>query len=117
MAILHEIAHSLLAHKNYLLDIELLNMEVAAWARARKLAKDFSVSIDEVHINDCLDSYRLWLYKRSRCPNCQNTGFQQDGNTYRCFICFASWRVAASHTLRPRRMQCKLPSNTKIAPN
>lgn len=109
LALLHEIAHSELNHQTYTLDIELINMEVSAWSKARQLAAHFLVDVNNEHIEQCLETYRLWLYKRSRCPNCQNTGLQQDGRTYRCFICSATWKVADSQSLRPRRMRCIVP--------
>jgi hypothetical protein len=106
LALLHEIGHAKLMHKNYSLDIELLNMEVAAWAEARKLAKKFDIDIDENHIEECLETYRLWLYKRSLCPECNNTTTQKDDRTYKCFLCSTTWEVAASKTTQPKRMRC-----------
>ncbi len=106
MAILHEVGHALLGHEDYQLDIELLNMEVAAWTKARELARLFGTDVNEDHVEDCLDTYRLWLFKRSRCPRCNNTSVQTDSRHYGCFVCGSKWQVAATHSLQPRRMHC-----------
>jgi len=103
-AILHETAHALLEHTNYSLDFELLQMEAAAWETAKRLALRYGVAVDEDEIQDCLDSYRDWLYKRSVCPTCGNKSSQQDDEPrYRCFNCHATWDVAPSRFCRPYR--------------
>jgi len=103
-AILHETAHALLGHTRYSLDFELLKMEVAAWEAAKELAKKYNITIDEDHIQDCLDSYRDWLYKRSICPTCGNKSIQQDEKPrYQCFNCRSTWSVASSRFCRPYR--------------
>lgn len=106
LALLHEIGHALLGHQTYQLDLELLNMEVEAWIKARELADHHELEIDEEHIENCLETYRIWLFKRSRCPTCENTSLQQDETNYRCFVCGSGWRVAQTRTLQPRRMAC-----------
>jgi hypothetical protein len=94
-SLLHETGHALLRHQSYRADVELLKLEVEAWQRARLLARDVSVTINEDHIQDCLDTYRDWLDKRSICPTCSNKCLQQDDcKSYRCFNCHASWRVS-----------------------
>lgn len=109
MALLHEIGHAQLGHETFEYDIELLNMEVEAWTKARSLAKRINFELDEGHIDDCLETYRLWLYKRSKCPVCANTSLQENVTTYRCFVCNSSWRVAQTRTVQPRRMRCISP--------
>src|ERR1700761_218034 len=37
-ALLHELGHAMLGHTDYRYDIELLQMEAAAWSQAHKLA-------------------------------------------------------------------------------
>lgn len=106
LALLHEIGHARLNHSNYQLDIELINMEVAAWNEARKIAKKQKIKVDEEHIEACLETYRVWLFKRSRCPECNNASIQQNQRTYRCFLCGTSWQVAQTKTTQPRRMRC-----------
>ncbi len=104
MALLHEVGHGLAGHHTYQLDIDLINMEVEAWSEARQLAAGLGLAIDEDHIDQCLETYRLWIYKRSRCPSCESTSLQSDPKTYECFSCGASWRVAPTRSLHPRRM-------------
>ena len=106
-SLLHEVAHALLGHKNYETDFELLLLEVAAWQKAKELANNYAIQIDEDHIQDCLDTYRDWLYQRSSCPTCSNTSLQQDATTYACFNCGASWTVTASRFCRPYRLSAK----------
>jgi hypothetical protein len=114
-AILHETAHALLDHTRYSLDFELLRMEVAAWESAKEIAKKYGITIDDDHIQDCLDSYRDWLYKRSICPSCGTKSVQQDEELrYQCFNCHSTWGVAASRFCRPYR-QSKVHKKSPIA--
>lgn len=103
-SLLHETGHALLGHTRYRLDFELLELEVAAWQRAKLLAEDYGIAIDVDHIEDCLDSYRDWLYGRSICPSCTTKALQLDDQPeYRCYNCHASWKVTASRFCRPYR--------------
>jgi len=103
-SLLHETGHALLGHQNYRADFELLQMEIAAWERARTLAAELSITIDENHIQDCLDTYRDWLYQRSLCPNCSTQCMQEsDYQHYRCFNCHTVWRVSANRFARAYR--------------
>lgn len=103
-SLLHETGHALLDHTSYKADFELLRLEVAAWDKARELAGDLGIEIDENHIQDCLDTYRDWLHKRSICPRCNATCLQQDDHAhYRCFNCHAVWQVSASRFCRAYR--------------
>ncbi len=103
-SLLHETGHALLGHTTYRADIELLRLEVGAWQRAETLAKSIDIVIDKNHIEDCLDTYRDWLYKRSICPNCATKCLQQDDFVhYRCFNCHAVWRVSQSRFCRAYR--------------
>lgn len=109
-SLLHETGHALLHHDSYKADFELLRLEIAAWEQAQKLATKFSIEIDENHVQDCLDTYRDWLYKRSICPNCTTKSLQQgDYVHYRCFNCHASWRVTASRLCRAYRRHKNIP--------
>jgi len=109
-SLLHETGHALLEHKSYQADFELLRLEVAAWEKARQLAADQGVEIDEDHIQDCLDTYRDWLYKRSICPTCTTKCLQQDDYAhYRCFNCHTVWRVSASRFCRAYRSTKNVP--------
>lgn len=114
-SLLHETGHALLGHESYKADFELLRLEVAAWERARGLAADLGLKIDEDHIQDCLDTYRDWLYKRSICPACTTKCLQQgDFVHYRCFNCHTSWRVTASRFCRAYRRQKDVPQSAGL---
>ena len=76
-SLLHETGHALLEHTSYQADFELIRLEVAAWERAQQLAEHLKMTIDENHVQDCLDTYRDWLYKRSICPTCTTKCLQQ----------------------------------------
>lgn len=106
-SLFHELAHALLGHKTYETDFELLLLEVAAWERAKELANQYKVAIDEERIQDCIDTYRDWLYQRSSCPTCDNTSLQQNAVTYQCFNCGTTWTVTASRFCRPYRLTTK----------
>lgn len=101
--LLHEVGHATLGHDNYQSDLELLQLETAAWEEARRLANVYGHQIDEEHIQDCLDSYRDWLHQRSTCPKCGNRSLQQDPETYQCFNCLQIWKVSSSRFCRPYR--------------
>jgi hypothetical protein len=108
MGLLNEIGHATLEHQNFEYDIDLLKMEVGAWQKAQKIGHGFEIVISPKHIDECLESYRLWIFKRSRCPQCQNTGIQINATNYRCFMCANVWRVARNcSSTRPRRMCVK----------
>lgn len=110
-SLLHETGHALLGHTSYVADIELLKLEVAAWDRAKQLAKELGTSIDENHIQDCLDTYRDWLDKRSICPNCGTKSIQTDkGSKYRCFNCHTTWRVSNNRFGRAYRQTEDAPA-------
>jgi hypothetical protein len=101
--LLHETGHALLSHQNFTTDADLLRKELDAWARANLLALHYDLHIPDEHIQDCLDSYRDWLHKRSMCPTCDSHGVQSPDKAYRCLNCNASWNVSTSNTCRPYR--------------
>ena len=105
--LLHETSHGLENHRSYKSDFELVLLEVQAWERAEKLASEFDLEIDEDHIQDCLDSYRDWQYKRSLCPRCDLGGIQITPSTYKCIFCNDSWNVSAARFCRPYRRRAK----------
>ncbi len=104
-ALLHESAHALLAHQNYQTDAGLLMLEVEAWQGAQEMGKKLDVIIDEEHIQDCLNTYRDWLYARSTCPTCTLNSLQIDKTTYACLNCSCQWSVSASRFCRPYRLR------------
>lgn len=107
LALLHEIGHAELGHHDYTSDIGLLNMEMDAWEYAIAHAPRYQLPIDEAHIERCLETYRMWLYKRSRCPECQFHGVQTTAFQYRCFMCRHTWEVARSLSVQPQRNHCQ----------
>jgi len=103
-SLLHELGHALLDHRRYRLDFELLELEVAAWEKAKTLAGRYQIEIDEDHVQNCLDTYRDWLFRRSICPSCTTKALQLDNQpAYRCFNCNETWRVSPSRFCRPYR--------------
>lgn len=102
-SLLHEIAHAELGHTTFNLDIELLNHETQAWAHATSvLAPRFGVRIDDEYMQDHLDTYREWMFERSLCPTCGQTGLQTQ-NTYRCINCRCLWRANEARLCALRR--------------
>lgn len=106
-ALLHEAGHAIKAHQSYKTDAGLLMLEVEAWEIAKTLGEKWNVFINEDHIQDCLDTYRNWLYARSTCPSCMLNSLQVDETTYMCLNCSTRWSVSASRFCRPYRMQNK----------
>lgn len=104
-SLLHELAHATLGHQTYKNDLELLQLEVAAWKEAKKLAEQLHIDIDGNYVEDCLDTYRDWLHQRSTCPTCGNVGLQHESKEYRCHNCMSRWRVSQSRFCRPYRMK------------
>lgn len=107
-SLLHEVGHAVRHHKSYEADFTLLRLEVEAWEEARIIAKSLDIEISESHIQDCLDTYRDWLYRRSVCPSCSAKCFQQDDfKHYQCFNCHSQWRVSPSRFCRSYRAKEK----------
>lgn len=102
-SLLHEVSHGILGHTTYRSDFELMELEVEAWQKASRVAKKYGIKIDPEHIQDCLDTYRDWLHRRSTCPTCGTVSIQKDSRTYECFNCGSSWRVSSSRFCRPYR--------------
>jgi hypothetical protein len=101
--LLHELAHAVLSHSTYHSDFELLKMESDAWKLAASIGQKYNVQIDEVHIQNCLDTYRDWLHRRSACPSCGTHVLQKDSSKYHCYNCQTSWHVSSGRFVRPYR--------------
>lgn len=115
LALLHEVSHALLNHSNYHSDVELLFLEASAWQEAIRRASQWSMDIvDTNHIEDCLDTYRDWLYARSSCPTCMVGSLQVSAQRYTCPNCLTTWTVSPSRFCRPYRMQSR---GRKIPPS
>jgi hypothetical protein len=106
-SLLHEIGHARLHHATYRDDLELLMMEVSAWSEAQKIAKNYNVSIEERHIETCVDSYRAWLHRRSRCIDCKTNSLQLNKTTYQCHNCATRWTVPESAMCKVRKSRVK----------
>lgn len=107
-SLLHELAHAELAHQSYELDIDLISRETDAWQYAQdNLALKYGLKIDADFIDDSLDTYRLWLHQRSKCPSCQQNGLQATQNTYRCINCRCLWRVNEARRCRLQRIKLR----------
>jgi hypothetical protein len=116
-SLFHELGHALLNHKSYNTDVDLLQKEVAAWAKADNIAKSFSMNIDEQYAENCLETYRNWLYKRSTCPECGTHGIQSGSQQYHCLNCKAQWSVSTSRFCRPYRGKAEKDKNKKSQEN
>lgn len=103
--LLHELGHARLGHRNFSSDIDLLQKEVDAWQEAARIATQYGISISDEHVQDCLDTYRDWLFRRSKCPRCAGTGIQQTSRHYHCINCGAAWEVSSSRLRRPYRLR------------
>ena len=101
--LLHELAHAQLGHQDYKSDFELLKMESQAWELAAKLGRKYGVRISDEHIQNCLDTYRDWLHRRSTCPACGMHVLQSDAVSYHCFNCQTTWKVSSGRFVRPYR--------------
>jgi hypothetical protein len=101
--LLHELAHALLGHSTYQSDFELLKLESQAWELAAKIGRKYNIRLDNDHIQDCLDTYRDWLHRRSKCPTCAMHVMQKDPHTYKCFNCNTTWTVSHRRFARSYR--------------
>lgn len=107
-SLLHEVGHALLLHQTFSTDFELLQLEISAWEKAKELAAGADITIPEDHIQDCLDTYREWLYLRSTCPTCTSAGQQIGLDNYSCINCNTNWQVSRSRTCRSYRKKLSL---------
>jgi hypothetical protein len=105
--LLHELGHALLGHAAYSYDVQLIELERAAWDKALALAKSYGVTIPDAVVEDHLDTYRDWLHARSLCPQCGNTGIQAGGKEYSCMSCHGRWRVNEARTCGLKRYKTK----------
>lgn len=108
-SLLHELGHMQAGHMNYSTDVQLLSMELEAWETAKTIAHKYEVDIEQGHIDDCIDSYRDWLHKRSACPKCYQTGAQNNDQTYCCPNCREQWTVSTSRFCRTYRKKQNTP--------
>lgn len=106
LLLLHELSHALLGHCDYRFDIELVKMEADAWEYTKnQLAPRYQVVIDQSLIDETLESYRDWLYRRSCCPQCQSVGYQNQKLIYQCLECGTKWQANDAKFTSLRRTQ------------
>jgi hypothetical protein len=67
-SLLHELAHATLKHKNYNSDYDLLMMEVAAWDKAQGIAQQFGLTIDQDHVDECVDTTAIGYTSAAPAP-------------------------------------------------
>lgn len=101
--LLHELAHALLGHDSYHNDFELVKLESQAWQKAAQIGRQYGIKINEDYIQNCLDTYRDWLHRRSKCPSCGMHTLQQNAHSYKCFNCGEIWHVSAGRFARSYR--------------
>ena len=87
LLLLHEVGHAVLEHNDFKTDVGRLKMEVGAWEKARELADTYGIEFDEEVMQEELDTYRDWLHKKSCCPSCKLTRFQDTDGVYHCPRC------------------------------
>ena len=92
LSLLHELGHALIDKTDYNQDVELLQIESAAWAKAKELCAKYHLTFDESYAESRLDSYRDLLHYNSLCPNCALNGYEDEHQTYHCPLCGASWQ-------------------------
>lgn len=87
LLLMHELGHALLGHREFKTDVRRIKMESEAWEKARELCDKYGVKYDEEVAQTELDTYRDWLHKKSRCPECGLTRFQTKDGDYHCPRC------------------------------
>ena len=99
--VLHELGHGVLGHTDYDLDIDLVKKEADAWRKAQQLAENYNLKIGAALIKSKLETYKNWLNKRSRCPNCGLIGIQNATSlNYSCINCHQKWSVPEDPQLK-----------------
>jgi hypothetical protein len=102
--LLHELAHALLEHSEYVRDIDLIAMERDAWQKAKmELGHRYEVQINGDVVHHDMDTYRDWLHARSTCPHCGSNGIQVKHSIYRCVTCLKEWKVNEARMCQLRR--------------
>lgn len=101
--LLHELGHAELGHVSYETDVELVSKEAQAWKAATIIGQRYHITIEREHIENCLDTYRDWLHRRSTCPTCGVNSLQKAPTLYICVNCHATWLVTHSKFCRPYR--------------
>lgn len=102
----HELGHAVCGHDSYTQDIELIGIEKEAWEMAKQLAPKYGLEIPADVIDSAMDTYRVWLHARSRCPRCKSGGIQKHATgDYACFACDTKWRANDAKVCNLRRFR------------
>lgn len=102
--LLHETAHGILDHFDFKSDFQLIKLEAEAWEKTLLLCQQYDIQPPHAdYIQDCIDTYRNWQYRRSLCPECDSGGVQTAPDTYRCIGCHNHWRVTKQRFCRSYR--------------
>ena len=114
-SLLHELGHALNDHQDYQLDIELIRLESEAWESAKIVGDEYETHIRQSYIESCLDTYRDWLLRRSKCPECEIVGMQSAQTLmYTCMNCGIDWKVPQRTECVTKRVQ---PNTSKVQTN
>lgn len=93
LLLLHELAHAQLGHQEYQWDMELLEMEWAAWQLVEDdLAPRYNLDFNKRLMSQKMRTYQDWYLERAKCPDCQAFGFQGSDSKYICRQCGKSWQ-------------------------
>ncbi len=109
--LLHELGHIELDHVSYSSDLSLLKKELEAWEIAKNIAQKFNISISENYINKCIESYRLWIHKRSLCSKCFQNALEISEKKYKCINCNHTWQVSSAQESRVYRKSLDKPDS------
>ncbi len=102
--LLHETAHGLLNHFDFKSDFHLIKLESQAWEKTLELCDVYNIDApSQDYIEDCIDTYRDWQYRRSICPECNSGGLQIESGLYQCIMCDNKWSVTKQRFCRPYR--------------
>lgn len=102
--LLHETAHACCEHFDFRSDFHLIKLESEAWQKTLELCKQYTLPApSDDYIEDCIDTYRNWQYRRSLCTSCSKGGIQIKPDTYYCIDCRGEWKVTKQRFCRAYR--------------
>lgn len=87
LRLLHEVGHALLEHKDCSSELDRIKKERSAWEKAQALSYIYNVPYDKEFVEAELDSYRDWLERKLRCPECGMARYSDRGGVLRCPSC------------------------------
>lgn len=87
MRLLHEVGHALLEHRNCSSEHDRIKKERSAWEKAQALSYIYSVPYDKDFVEAELDTYRDWLERKMRCPECEAAQYVDNKGKRHCPAC------------------------------